>query len=468
MPRTYKIAPEPQRAFLVGVTFRDPAYHNGARLPLEASLEELALLCKTAGLEVVGQTTQTLDAPHPKTFIGPGKVEELKAWQRALDFDVLVFDDELSPRHQRELEEAFNNDNIVILDRTALILDIFAQHARTREGALQVELAQYEYRKPRLTRQWTHLARQAGGTAGRSGTGGVGLRGPGETQLEIDRRRIDERIARLKQALEEVRKQRAQHRAQRRRAEIPVIAIVGYTNAGKSTLLNAIAHANVLAEDKLFATLDPTTRRVRLPRPSARILRMGSPAIAASEPDVVIGPDGLPRLSQAYLDAYERFMQTLVTEDDTPVDNLFSAKQARLLIDRSTPPGKHPRFGRRFIADGNVGVFYAFHQPPVVPDMFLSLDVTPPADLWKKTSRSYFIWEYGKPPEVVVEIVSNTEGGEEEPDGKLGIYGRIKVARYVVYDPGQQTGGEPLRVYALQLAGWCARMRRGSTTSAWA
>jgi GTP-binding protein HflX len=266
MPRTYKIAPEPQRAFLVGVTFRDPAYHNGARLPLEASLEELALLCKTAGLEVVGQTTQTLDAPHPKTFIGPGKVEELKAWQRALDFDVLVFDDELSPRHQRELEEAFNNDNIVILDRTALILDIFAQHARTREGALQVELAQYEYRKPRLTRQWTHLARQAGGTAGRSGTGGVGLRGPGETQLEIDRRRIDERIARLKQALEEVRKQRAQHRAQRRRAEIPVIAIVGYTNAGKSTLLNAIAHANVLAEDKLFATLDPTTRRVRLPR----------------------------------------------------------------------------------------------------------------------------------------------------------------------------------------------------------
>jgi GTP-binding protein HflX len=268
MPRTrisHETAPEPQRAFLVGVAFRDPAYRDSARLPLEASLEELALLCKTAGLEVVGQTTQTLDAPHPKTFIGPGKVEELKAWQRALDFDVLVFDDELSPRHQRELEEAFN-DAIIILDRTALILDIFAQHARTREGALQVELAQYEYRKPRLTRQWTHLARQAGGAAGRSGTGGVGLRGPGETQLEIDRRRIDERIAKLRRELEEVRRQRAQHRAQRRRAEIPVVAIVGYTNAGKSTLLNAIAQADVLAEDKLFATLDPTTRRVRLPR----------------------------------------------------------------------------------------------------------------------------------------------------------------------------------------------------------
>jgi hypothetical protein len=177
---------------------------------------------------------------------------------------------------------------------------------------------------------------------------------------------------------------------------------------------------------------------------------MGLPAIAASEPEVVVGPDGLPRLSQAYLDAYERFMQTLVTEDDRPVDNLFSAKQARLLIDSLYASWQHPRFGRRFIADGNIGVFYAFHQPPVVPDMFLSLDVTPPADLWKKSSRSYFIWEYGKPPEVVVEIVSNTEGGEEEPDGKLGIYERIKVAHYVVYDPGQQTGGEPLRVYALQ------------------
>lgn len=269
MPRSrikYETSPEAQKAFLVGVEFKNPAYRarQGARLPLESSMEELALLCKTAGLEIVGQTTQTLDAPNPNTFIGPGKLEELLAWRSALDFDVVVFDDELSPRHLRELEEALGED-VIVLDRTGLILDIFAQHARTREGALQVELAQYEYRKPRLTRQWTHLARQAGGGAGRSGTGGVGLRGPGETQLEIDRRRIDERIARLKRELEEVRKQRAQHRAQRKRAEIPVVAIVGYTNAGKSTLLNAIAKADVLAEDKLFATLDPTTRRVRLP-----------------------------------------------------------------------------------------------------------------------------------------------------------------------------------------------------------
>ena len=168
------------------------------------------------------------------------------------------------PRHQRELEEALG-ENILVLDRTALILDIFAQHAQTREGALQVELAQYQYRLPRLTRQWTHLARQAGGGTGRSGNGGVGLRGPGEKQLEIDRRRIRERLAKLNSDLDEVRAQRAQHRAQRRRNEIPVVAIVGYTNAGKSTLLNSLSNSNVLVEDRLFATLDPTTRRVRLP-----------------------------------------------------------------------------------------------------------------------------------------------------------------------------------------------------------
>lgn len=176
---------------------------------------------------------------------------------------------------------------------------------------------------------------------------------------------------------------------------------------------------------------------------------MGSPTTTTPAPDVVIGPDGLPQLSQAYLDAYERFMQTITTEDDIPVDNIFSATQTHLLVASLYASWQHSRFGRRFIARGKVGVFYAFHQPPVVPDMFFSLDVALPADLWKKTNRSYFIWEYGKPPELVVEIVSNTEGAEEEPDGKLGIYGRIGVARYVVYDPGLQTGSEPLRIYAL-------------------
>jgi GTP-binding protein HflX len=255
------------RAFLIGADVRDA----NLLLAVEDSLEELRALADTAGLEVVGEMTQKLDRIEPATFIGKGKVEELKTWQSELGFEVALFDDELSPRHQRNLEQELG-EKVRVLDRTALILDIFAQHAHTREGALQVELAQYEYRLPRLTRSWTHLVRQAGGGAGRSGTAGVGLRGPGETQLEVDRRQIRSRIAFLKEQLEDVRQHRQQHRAQRRRAQVPVVSIVGYTNAGKSSLLNALVEAAgakqtapVLAEDKLFATLDPTTRRVRLP-----------------------------------------------------------------------------------------------------------------------------------------------------------------------------------------------------------
>jgi len=227
-------------------------------------LQELGALARTAGLDVVGETTQRLNTVDTATLIGAGKVEELKTWCDELQPDLILFDEDLSPRHQRNLEKQLGDD-VRVIDRTALILDIFAQHAHTREGALQVELAQCEYRLPRLTRQWTHLARQAGGAAGRGGTGGVGLRGPGETQLEVDRRGIRDRIAFLKRQIEDVRKHRRQYRAQRRRAQIPVVSIVGYTNAGKSTLLNALSGSKVLAEDKLFATLDPTTRRVRLP-----------------------------------------------------------------------------------------------------------------------------------------------------------------------------------------------------------
>ena len=261
-----KKQPEPtipprERAFLVGAEI----FQQKHLLSLEDSLTELALLADTAGLEVVGELTQKLDHPHVETYIGPGKVEELKALVEETLSQVVIFDDELSPRHQRELEKALG-EKVHILDRTALILDIFAQHAHTREGMLQVELAQYEYFLPRLTRQWTHLARQAGGGGGRTGSaGGVGLRGPGETQLEVDRRAIRTRIAHLKRELEKVRAHRMRYRAQRKRSRIPTVALVGYTNAGKSTLLNRLARADVYAADQLFATLDPTTRRVELP-----------------------------------------------------------------------------------------------------------------------------------------------------------------------------------------------------------
>lgn len=215
-----------------------------------------------------GGTYQRLDKIDPNTLIRSGKVEELQGYRDELAIDVFLFDDELSPRQQRELEKSLN---VKVIDRTALILDIFARHARTREGQLQVELAQYEYRLPRLTRLWTHLARQAGGRAGGS-SGGVGVRGPGETQLEVDRREINHRIVYLKDQLEKVRQHRDRHRKQRQKVGIPVVAIVGYTNAGKSTLLNKLTDANVLAVDRLFATLDPTTRRVQLPSGSEILL----------------------------------------------------------------------------------------------------------------------------------------------------------------------------------------------------
>lgn len=246
-----------ERAFLVGAEL------TGGRSTWRAedSLEELALLADTAGLDVVGSTFQRLKHPFPKQFIGPGKAEEIAALRADLNYDVVVFDDELTPAQTRTLEDTLKTP---VLDRTSLILDIFASHARTHEGRIQVELAQYKYLLPRLRRQWLHLERQAGGGGAAAG-GVVGLRGPGETQLELDRRMIGKRIAWLEEQIDDVHRQRELYRLRRRESGIPVIALVGYTNAGKSTVLNALSGAAVRAEDRLFATLDPTTRQMALP-----------------------------------------------------------------------------------------------------------------------------------------------------------------------------------------------------------
>ena len=216
-------------------------------------MEELAQLASTAGADVIGRLIQRLRIPSKTHYLGKGKVEELLSLKSSLNYDVVIFDDELSPLQQRNLEEALQ---VKVIDRAALILDIFARRARTREGQLQVELAQHQYLFPRLAGQWSHLERLGGG---------IGTRGPGESQLETDRRLIRQKIHRLEGRIGEIRKHRRLYRQQRRESGIPIVALIGYTNAGKSTLLNALSQADVFVEDKLFATLDPTTRRLTLP-----------------------------------------------------------------------------------------------------------------------------------------------------------------------------------------------------------
>jgi GTP-binding protein HflX len=255
MPRSlHSTAATADRAYLVAADV------DGHVLPVDQSLDELAELARTAGAEVVGRASQRLDHPHVATYIGKGKLEEVKQARARADANVVIFDDELSPSQQRNLERELD---VKVIDRTALILDIFATRAQTAEGRLQVSLAQMEYLLPRLAGQWSHLERMEGA---------IGTRGPGETQIETDRRLVRNRITKLKRDLEAVRTRRALYRRQRQRTGIAIVALVGYTNAGKSTLMNTLSRAGVLSEDKLFATLDPITRRLRLPGGSACLL----------------------------------------------------------------------------------------------------------------------------------------------------------------------------------------------------
>jgi GTP-binding protein HflX len=246
---------ERERAVLIGT-----AHDHGPGIGGAESLDELARLADTAGVEIVGKALQTVRRINPATFIGTGKVTLVAELVRDLRGSVAIVDDALSPAQQRNLEKGLG---IKVIDRSQLILDIFAQRARSQAGKLQVELAQLQYLLPRLTRQWAHLSRLGGG---------VGTRGPGETQLEVDRRRVRERIAALRRRLAEVTRTRRLHRRSRASVPYPTVALVGYTNSGKSTLMNRLTDAGVLVEDKLFATLDPTVRRLLLPSGGAALL----------------------------------------------------------------------------------------------------------------------------------------------------------------------------------------------------
>jgi GTP-binding protein HflX len=246
--RTIDLTAPDERAFLIGLD--DP---RDGRWPVQRSLAELGALAETAGASVVGSAYQRRSDPDPVWYFGKGRAAELLDEKAATDFNVLIVDDELEPNQQRSLEKLLD---CKVLDRSALIIDIFARHASTREGRLQVELAALEYHLPRLTRLWTHLSRTGGG---------IGTRGPGESQLETDRRLIRERIKKVRAELDDVTRHRATAARNRDRHEVATVALVGYTNAGKSTLLNALADADVYAADMLFATLDPTSRRVELP-----------------------------------------------------------------------------------------------------------------------------------------------------------------------------------------------------------
>jgi GTPase len=326
-----------ERAVLVGTVHADPSALSG-----EESLAELERLAETAGVGVAGKALQTVRRINPATFIGSGKVEDVRALVRDLHANVAIFDDNLSPAQQRNLEKGLQ---VKVIDRSQLILDIFAQRAHSLAGKLQVELAQLQYLLPRLTRQWQHLSRLGGG---------VGTRGPGETQLEVDRRRVRERLAGLRRRLEEVARTRGLHRHSRAAVPYATVALVGYTNSGKSTLMNRLTAAAVLVEDKLFATLDPTVRRLALPSGGAVLL---------------IDTVGfINKLPHGFVDAFKSTLEEVRTADlllhVVDASNPHAAEQSEIVervlreldaadtpritvlnkIDRLVP-GQRPRFG---------------------------------------------------------------------------------------------------------------------------
>ena len=262
--------PEPEKAVLVAVEMNRREH----LWSLDDTLAELEYLANTAGAQVVGNVTQRANRLG-STYVGSGKVDEIRDMMAELEADVVIFDDELTPSQQRNLENALNSK---VIDRTALILDVFGQHASTHEGKLQVELAQHEYLLPRLAGQWSHLERLGGG---------IGTRGPGETQIETDRRLVRTRLQKIKSELDGVRKRRNIHMERRKKSTIPIATLVGYTNAGKSTLFNALSDSKVTAANQLFSTLDPVTRRIRLPSGAPLLLSDTVGFIQKLSPSVV-------------------------------------------------------------------------------------------------------------------------------------------------------------------------------------
>ncbi|HEY78128.1 MAG TPA: GTPase HflX [Dehalococcoidia bacterium] len=358
--QTIVVTQAPERAILVAVARKD----NRDGWDVEVTLDELAQLAHTAGAKVVGKIVQRLPVASKTHYIGTGKLSELNTLKSSADFNVAIFDDELSPLQQRNLEETLQ---IKIIDRAALILDIFARRARTHEGQLQVELAQHQYLLPRLAGQWSHLERLGGG---------IGTRGPGEAQIETDRRLIRQKINRLKSQLEQVRKHRNLYRQQRRKSGIPIIALVGYTNAGKSTLLNSLTRASVVVVDKLFATLDPTTRRLSLP---------------GNRPALVTDTVGFIR----------KLPPTLVTAFRATLEELAEASILVHVVDLTAPhAAEQCQTVESILADLEIA------DKPRITALNKIDQLLPAGRIWDETSAIDYLWQQSPPADENTVLIS--------------------------------------------------------------